>query len=67
MNPHGVLICCLSCGRDTRSKSGYCTRCTSHRGCQMSDQKGRPARSAQLLGGTPLRHDGDFHPEERED
>ena len=27
----GDLVCCLFCGRDTRSKSGACSRCEGRR------------------------------------
>ena len=32
INPHNKLMNCLSCGRDTKRKSGYCYRCISHYG-----------------------------------
>lgn len=27
-NPRGELVCCSTCGRDTRNKSQICARCT---------------------------------------
>jgi len=29
-NPDGEAICCLTCGRDTTAKWGYCARCLRH-------------------------------------
>lgn len=26
-NPCGELMCCIGCGRDTRSKTGFCVQC----------------------------------------
>lgn len=40
-NPAGKLINCLSCGRDTCAKSGYCSRCLGHT-AQISDTRDRP-------------------------
>ncbi len=49
---------CLGCGRDTRSKCGFCARCLgTNRNSQINDQKGRPQRSTLVLGGHALEED----------
>ena len=56
VNPKGLLMNCLTCGRDTRAKSGVCFRCYGKGGHKAGheDQRGRPARSTQVIGGSPI-------------
>ena len=38
------LVCCISCGRDTRRADGLCVRCSGYGGAnsaQINDQKDR--------------------------
>lgn len=57
VNPHGELMNCLQCGRDTRAKNGICARCLGGERSSLKgeEQKGRKARSASVLGGTAIR------------
>ena len=53
INPNRELMCCVSCGRDTKAKSGLCHRCAG-RGKyanHINDHKDRPMISSSVLGG----------------
>jgi hypothetical protein len=44
VNPKGECFCCLFCGRETKSKYGYCTRCVPLRkknGARHKDYENR--------------------------
>lgn len=54
-NPNGETVCCIQCGRDTKSKYGICYRCV---GCgagatQINDLKGRKQLSSKIRNGSP--------------
>lgn len=60
-NPRGELMCCISCGRDTSSKSGYCAECRGGRdGTGRSETKDRKAKSRSQI----FEHDGDDYSED---
>jgi predicted amidophosphoribosyltransferase len=49
---NGELVCCISCGRDTRNKSGYCGQCLGGyygRHGNKDDQRGRKTWGADHL------------------
>ena len=46
-------VSCSRCGRDTRSKSAICAKCM---GGGADEQRGRKARSSQVLGGSPIEY-----------
>jgi hypothetical protein len=58
--------CCLGCGRDTSSHSGYCYRCYAPGdkvfGHTVSRQYRQDTRSTDLLGGVPtmMEEDADW-------
>lgn len=58
LNPSGI-VCCIMCGRDTRSKSGICYKCvTGHVHVKkFGDMSGRKCRNNEML-------DQDEEPEE---
>jgi len=59
-HPKGVLVNCEGCGWDTRSKKGYCPRCSGS-ASHLNEQKGRSAISSTKLGGSAeIGTDGDL-------
>lgn len=45
-NPKGSLMCCLGCGRDTKSKGGYCHKCA---GRSLASSKGYKTRAPNVV------------------
>ena len=47
VNPSYKIMCCLGCGRDTKSIIGYCGKCYVNKkgGSHTSDRKGRSCLS----------------------
>ena len=46
------LVCCSGCGRDTKRMDGLCSVCCGQGKSAINDQRGRRARSTQVIGGT---------------
>lgn len=49
--PDKELTCCVSCGRETSSKSGLCSRC---RGKGREEEIGRHTRSLKTIQGSAI-------------
>jgi hypothetical protein len=41
-NPHGAIVCCLMCGRDTRATSALCIRCSGGSNAKPMQRGERP-------------------------
>lgn len=66
-NPQGLTICCNGCGRDTKSKTGFCAACSGFSTRDNREQRGRPARSTYVIGGqAEMLDDGDDDPDKDE-
>lgn len=57
VNPQGLLMCCLGCGRDTKAKGGYCASCGGSR-FGGGRGKGEKSRNWKMLAVDP-NDDGD--------
>jgi hypothetical protein len=55
-NPNGALMCCICCGRDTRSVHGLCFRCGGGgpRYLNCEDRRGRKERSLKVVNGSEI-------------
>jgi len=56
INPYGELMCCIVCGRDTRSKNGVCGKCGGRgpRYLYAEERKGRRERDPKVISGSPI-------------
>lgn len=55
INPHHALVCCIYCGRDTRTVRAICNECRGIR--DGRERRGRKARPTQVTGGDPRNRD----------
>ena len=50
----GPVTSCIGCGRDTSAKDEICSRCRGKSHTFGDEEKGRKARSSQVIGGSPI-------------
>lgn len=48
-NKTSEIVCCISCGRDTKNATQLCSACYSHGRSALREQLGRSARPSNVL------------------